>query len=198
MGAIKRESRELAYEGTIVKVYKDHVVIDGKRAVWDYIQHNGAAAVVPILDNGKILLVRQYRNALDRYTLELPAGKVDAKDEPRRICAFRELREETGYRVDSPDELEFLIRIDTMVAFGDEEIDIFVAKNLKKGEQDLDEDESIDIEEWELDDLLELIYKRLYFSVIYSTHRFFDAEWYSCVVNILRSKPKMDKLFVFF
>ena len=156
MGAIKRESRELAYEGTIVKVYKDHVVIDGKRAVWDYIQHNGAAAVVPILDNGKILLVRQYRNALDRYTLELPAGKVDAKDEPRRICAFRELREETGYRVDSPDELEFLIRIDTMVAFGDEEIDIFVAKN---GEQDLDEDESIDIEEWELDDLLELIYK---------------------------------------
>ena len=90
---------------------------------------------MPILDNGKILLVRQYRNALDRYTLELPAGKVDAKDEPRRICAFRELREETGYRVDSPDELEFLIRIDTMVAFGDEEIDIFVAKNLKKGEE---------------------------------------------------------------
>ena len=133
MGEIKRESRELAYEGTIVKVYKDHVVIDGKRAVWDYIQHNGAAAVVPILENGKILLVRQYRNALDRYTLELPAGKVDAGDEPRRICAFRELREE--------------------------EIDIFVAKNLKKGEQDLDEDESIDIEEWELDDLLELIYK---------------------------------------
>ena len=127
--------------------------------MWDYIQHNGAAAVVPILDNGKILLVRQYRNALDRYTLELPAGKVDAKDEPRRICAFRELREETGYRVDSPDELEFLIRINTMVAFGDEEIDIFVAKNLKKGEQDLDEDENIDIEEWELDDLLKLIYK---------------------------------------
>ena len=61
--------------------------------------------------------------------------------------------------MDSPNELEFLIRIDTMVAFGDEEIDIFVAKNLKKGEQDLDEDESIDIEEWELDDLLELIYK---------------------------------------
>ena len=159
MGEIKRESRELAYEGTIVKVYKDHVVIDGKRAVWDYIQHNGAAAVVPILENGKILLVRQYRNALDRYTLELPAGKVDAGDEPKRMCAFRELREETGYSVDSPNELEFLIRIDTMVAFGDEEIDIFVAKNLKKGKQDLDEDESIDIEEWELDDLLELIYK---------------------------------------
>ena len=159
MGEIVREKRELAYEGAIVKVYKDHLLIDGKKAVWDYIQHNGAAAVVPVLENGKILLVRQYRNALDRYTLELPAGKVDSKDEPRRICAFRELEEETGYKVGSPEELEFLIRIDTMVAFGDEEIDIFVARNLSKGEQHLDEDERIDIEGWEMDDLVDMIYK---------------------------------------
>lgn len=159
MGDIIREKRELAYEGAIVKVYKDHMLIDGRKAVWDYIQRNGAAAVVPVLENGKILLVRQYRNALNRYTLELPAGKVDSKDEPRRICAFRELEEETGYKVASPDELEFLIRIDTMVAFGDEEIDIFVAKNLIKSEQHLDEDESIDVEEWELEDLVDLIYK---------------------------------------
>ena len=129
MGDIIREKRELAYEGAIVKVYKDHMLIDGRKAVWDYIQHNGAA------------------------------GKVDSKDEPRRICAFRELEEETGYKVASPDELEFLIRIDTMVAFGDEEIDIFVAKNLIKSEQHLDEDESIDVEEWELEDLVDLIYK---------------------------------------
>ena len=159
MGNIIREKRELAYEGAIVKVYKDHMLIDDRKAVWDYIQHNGAAAVVPVLENGKILLVRQYRNALNRYTLELPAGKVDSKDEPRRICAFRELEEETGYKVASPDELEFLIRIDTMVAFGDEEIDIFVAKNLIKSEQHLDEDESIDVEEWALEDLVDLIYK---------------------------------------
>ena len=159
MGNIIIEKRELAYEGAIVKVYKDHMLIDGRKAVWDYIQQNGAAAVVPVLENGKILLVRQYRNALNRYTLELPAGKVDSKDEPRRICAFRELEEETGYKVASPDELEFLIRIDTMVAFGDEEIDIFVAKNLIKSEQHLDEDESIDVEEWALEDLVDLIYK---------------------------------------
>ena len=159
MEEIIRKKRELAYEGTIVKVYKDYVEIGGKKAVWDYIQYNGAAAVVPVLSNGKILLVRQYRNALDRFTLELPAGKVDAKDEPRRICAFRELKEETGYSVETPESLEFLIRIDTMVAFGDEEIDIFVAKNLKKGEQHLDPDESIDVEEWALEDLLDLIYR---------------------------------------
>jgi hypothetical protein len=159
MGEIVREKRELAYEGAIVKVYKDHLLIEGKKAVWDYIQHNGAAAVVPVLENGKILLVRQYRNALDRYPLELPAGKVDSKDEPRRICAFRELEEETGYKVSSPKELEFLIRIDTMVAFGDEEIDIFVARKLSKGEPHPDEDERIDVEEWELDDLVDMIYK---------------------------------------
>ena len=159
MGNIIREKRELAYEGAIVKVYIDHMQIYGRKAVWDYILHNGAAAVVPVLENGKILLVRQYRNALNRYTLELPAGKVDSKDEPRRICAFRELEEETGYKVASPDELEFLIRIDTMVAFGDEEIDIFVARNLIKSEQHLDEDESIDGAEWALEDLVNLIYK---------------------------------------
>lgn len=158
MEEIIREKRELAYEGTIVNVYKDYINIGGKRAVWDYIQHNGAGAVLPVLSNGKILLVRQYRNALDRFTLELPAGKVDSKEEPRRLCAFRELKEETGYSVDSPESLEFLIRINTMVAFGDEEIDIFVAKDLKKGEQHLDDDESIDVEEWELKDLLDLIY----------------------------------------
>lgn len=159
MGEIIREKRELAYEGTIIKVYKDYMSIDGRKTVWDYIQHNGAAAVVPVLDNGKILLVRQYRNALDRYTLELPAGKVDSKEEERRLCAFRELKEETGYTAESYESLEFLIRIDTMAAFGDEEIDVFVARDLVKGEQHLDEDESINVEEWELDDLLELIYK---------------------------------------
>jgi ADP-ribose pyrophosphatase len=140
---VKRLRRELAYEGTILKVYKDYVDANGVHAVWDYIHHDGAAAVLPVTDEGKILMVRQYRNALDRFTLEIPAGKVDSADEPRRICAFRELEEETGFRVDKPEDLEFLIRIDTTVAFLDEEIDIFVARNLKKSAQHLDEDEVI-------------------------------------------------------
>ena len=93
---VKRLRRELAYEGTILKVYKDYVDANGVHAVWDYIHHDGAAAVLPVTDEGKILMVRQYRNALDRFTLEIPAGKVDSADEPRRICAFRELEEETG------------------------------------------------------------------------------------------------------
>lgn len=153
-----REKRELAYQGTILKVYKDYVVANGHEAVWDYIHHDGAAAVVAVADDGRIYMVRQYRNALDRYTLELPAGKVDSIDEPRVICAFRELEEETGMKVDTPDELEFLIRVDTTVAFCDEEIDIFVARNLKPSKQHLDEDEVINVELFGVEELLDLIY----------------------------------------
>lgn len=159
MNEVRRLKRELAYEGTILKVYRDLVEVGGHQANWDYIHHNGAAAVLPLTAEGKLLMVRQYRNALDRATLEIPAGKVDSPDEPRRLCAFRELEEETGYRVESPDKLEFLMRIDTTVAFCDEEIDIFLARELLPGQQHLDQDESIEVEEWELRDLLQMIYR---------------------------------------
>ncbi len=158
MPSIRRKRRELAYEGAILKVYKDYMENDAKEVVWDYIHHDGAAAVVAVADDGKIIMVRQYRNALDRYTLELPAGKVDSIDEDRKLCAYRELREETGYTVDSPDDLEYLITVDTTVAFCDEEIDIYIAKGLKVCEQELDEDEEISLEFWDIDDLMKEIY----------------------------------------
>ena len=157
-GKVIRKKRELAYEGTILKVYRDFVEANGREVVWDYIHHDGAAAVVPVLPDGRILMVRQYRNALDRFTLELPAGKVDSPDEPRVLCAFRELAEETGMRAESPEALEFLIRIDTTVAFCDEEIDIFVARELLPGEQHLDPDEEIAVQAYELSDLIARIY----------------------------------------
>lgn len=154
---VKRVKRELAYQGTILKVYKDYVDVNGTSAVWDYIHHDGAAAVLPVADDGRILMVRQYRNALDRFTLEVPAGKVDTPDEPRRMCAFRELEEETGYRVEKPEDLEFLMRLNTTVAFCDEEIDVFLARNLTRTHQHLDDDEVIQVEPWALPDLLEKI-----------------------------------------
>ena len=101
------------------------------------------------------MLVRQYRNALDRPTLELPAGKVDAPQEPRIECAYRELEEETGFRTE---KLEYLMTLNTTVAFCDEAIDVFIARDLSPSRQKLDADESIDVEEWEVKDLLELIY----------------------------------------
>ena len=140
---VKRIGRDLAYEGTVIKVYKDHMKFaNGNTAEWDFIHHDGAAAVVPVMDDGKILMVTQYRNALERDTLEIPAGKLDAPGEPGIECASRELEEETGYR---SEDLEWLITLRTTVAFCDEKIDIYVAKNLIPSHQHLDEDEFLEV-----------------------------------------------------
>ncbi|MCI8607945.1 MAG: NUDIX hydrolase [Hungatella sp.] len=153
--SVIRLKRQLRYQGTILKIYEDTVLANGHEAHWDFIHHDGAAAVLPVTDDGKILMVRQYRNALDRETLEIPAGKLDAADEPKIQCAYRELEEETGYRTE---HMEYLMSVNTTVAFCDEAIDIFVARDLIPSHQHLDEDEVIDVEAWELKDLLELIY----------------------------------------
>jgi ADP-ribose pyrophosphatase len=108
-----------------------------------------------VTKDGKILMVRQYRNALDRFTLEIPAGKLDAPDEPKIECAARELEEETGFRSET---LEFLMTVNTTVAFCDEQIGVYIAKDLIPSKQHLDADESIDVEEWEVKDLLEMVY----------------------------------------
>lgn len=159
MKSTKRIKRELAYKGTILNVYKDYMETENnKEVVWDFIHHDGAAAVIPVREDGKILMVRQYRNALDRFTLEIPAGKVDSPGEDKRLCAFRELEEETGYKVSSPDDLEYLITVDTTVAFCNEEIEIYIARNLKVSKQNLDEDEDIEIEPWALEDLMKMVY----------------------------------------
>ena len=153
---VKRVGRDLAYEGTVIKVYKDHMKFaNGNTAEWDFIHHDGAAAVLPVTEDGKILMVRQYRNALDRYTLEIPAGKLDSLDEAKIDCAYRELEEETGYRCD---HLEYLMSVNTTIAFCDEALDIFLARDLKKTHQHLDPDEEIEVEAWELSDLLKRIY----------------------------------------
>ncbi|MFR5601443.1 MAG: NUDIX hydrolase [Lachnospiraceae bacterium] len=152
---VKRLKRELKYQGTILKMYEDTVEVNGHEAHWDFIHHDGAAAIVPVDDQGRILMVRQYRNALDRYTLEIPAGKLDDPKEPTLDCAVRELEEETGFRSEN---VEYLISVNTTIAFCDEHIDIYVARDLIPSEQHLDPDEEIMVEPWYVDDLAELIY----------------------------------------
>ena len=150
-----RKDRQLKYTGNILKIYEDTVIANGHEAHWDYIHHDGAAAVVAVADDGQLLMVRQYRNALDRETLEIPAGKLDAPEEPKIECAYRELEEETGYRCE---HLEYLMSVNTTIAFCDEALDIFLARDLKKTHQHLDPDEEIEVEAWELSDLLKRIY----------------------------------------
>ena len=153
---IRRLNRELKFKGKIIDFYQDTMEINGDHTVlWDFIKHKGAAAVVPVMPDGRILMVRQYRNALDRYTLEIPAGALDEVDEPGIRCASRELEEETGYRSEN---LESLINLRIMVAFCNERIEVYVARDLIQSKQHLDEDEFIELKAYTIDELKEKIF----------------------------------------
>ena len=157
MEEIKRIKRELAYKGIILNIYKDYMSLpNGHTAIWDFVEHKGAAAVVPVTKEGKILMVRQYRNALERYTLEIPAGAVDYIGEPKDICAARELEEETGFKAG---KLEWLVNINTTVAFCNEFIGVYVATDLLSSRQNLDEDEFLNVEAHDLDELIPMIFE---------------------------------------
>ncbi len=156
MEEYKRLERRLIAKGAIIDYYQDTMQIpNGNVAKWDLIDHKGAAAVVAVRGDGKLLMVRQYRNALERETLEIPAGGLNGREEPTIKAAARELEEETGY-VSS--DLELLNSIYTTVAFCNEKIDIYLARNLKRGTQHLDEDEFLNVEAWELEDLMQKIF----------------------------------------
>ncbi len=158
MEKIERVGRKLIHKGTILDMYEDTVRLpNGKEEKWDFVSHRmGAACVLAVRPDGKILMVRQYRNALDRFTLEVPAGKRDSLNEDTSICAARELEEETGYRAG---KLEKLLSLKSTVAFCDEFIDVYLATELEKiGEQHLDEAEDIDIEAYDLKELMDMCY----------------------------------------
>lgn len=153
----ERIERNLIHHGSIVDFYADTMQLpDGGTEVFDFIRHKGAAAVIPVMDDGRILMVRQYRNAVDQYTLEIPAGGLASADEPTHICAYRELEEETGYHAKKED-VKFLLTMYTTVAFCNEKIDIYVARNLKKTGQHLDDDEYIDVYAYTIEELTQMI-----------------------------------------
>ena len=157
METYERIGRELIHKGAIIDYYQDTIKIpNGNIAKWDYIKHKGAAAVVAVKEDGKLLMVRQYRNALDRETLEIPAGGLNSVDEPTDLAAARELEEEAGY---TAGKLELLISIRTTVAFCDEKIDIYVATDLKRSKQHLDEDEFLDVESYSIEELVQMVYE---------------------------------------
>ena len=154
----ERIGRKLIQYGAIVDIYQDRMQLpDGSEENFDFIKHKGAAAVIPIMEDGRIIMVRQYRNAIDSYTLEIPAGGLNGADEPTRIAAHRELEEETGYYTDI-ENVEFLLTLYTTVAFCNEKIDIYVARNLRKTQQHLDDDEFIDVEIYTPDELTQMVF----------------------------------------
>lgn len=155
MEPLKRIKRELVKKCHIFDLYMDTIELpDGTQQQYDFIHHKGAAAVVPVTAEGKILMVKQYRNALDRFTLEIPAGGRNGADEPTMECAARELEEETGYK---SDHLEQLLSIKTTVAFCNELIDIYVATDLVKTRQHLDEGEFVDVYAYDIEELVKMV-----------------------------------------
>ncbi len=155
MGEHKRLQRDLIYKGHIVNVYEDTMQLpDGRTAKWDFIEHKGAAAIIPVDRDGKIIMVRQYRNAPEQYVLEIPAGGLNP-GEDMKTCAARELEEETGYRSEN---IEHLVDIYTTVGFCNEKIGIYCAYDLMPSKQKLDEDEYVTIEKYTLEELVSLIY----------------------------------------
>lgn len=155
---IKRTNRELVYKGTILDVYKDTMDVgNGKIEEWDFVSHRmGASCVLPVLPDGKILMIHQYRNALERDTIEIPAGCRDSVEEDPLVCAARELEEETGYK---SNKISFLLSLRTTVAFCDERVEVYLAEDLVCGQQHLDDAEDIRVEAFELETLLDMIYK---------------------------------------
>lgn len=154
MEQVKRIKRELVHKGSILDIYEDTMEFaDGSTQKWDFVSHRmGAACVLPVRNDGKILMVKQLRPAINRYTIEVPAGKRDSLDEDTAICAARELEEETGYRAG---KLERLLSLKSTVAFCDEFIDVYLATDLVKiGDQHLDEGEEIDVEVYTIEELL--------------------------------------------
>ena len=149
----KKISSEAIFDGVLLHVKRDTVKLpNGKEATREWIKHPGASSVIPLLPDGRIILVRQYRYPIDAVTLEVPAGKLDAPDEDPLVCAERELSEETGY---TAEHITKLTTIATTVGFSNEKIHLYAAEGLTPGKQHTDEDEFISFERVPFDALLD-------------------------------------------
>ena len=146
----KTVSSRLIFDGKVVHLYKDTVRLpDGAESVREYVKHIGAVCILPLTDDGEVILERQYRYAVRQILTEIPAGKLDAPDEDPLEAAKRELREETGATARE------------MIPLGDfygspailgERIRMFLAKGLTFGETEFDEDEFLEVFRLPLDE----------------------------------------------
>jgi ADP-ribose pyrophosphatase len=147
-------SGETVYDGVLLEVHNDQVRLpDGKRAAREYIRHPGAVAIVPLFDDGRVLLERQFRYPHRREFIEIPAGKVDP-GEPHLAAAKRELLEETGY---TAEEWTRVGVIHTAIAYTDEAIEIFLAKKLDHVGRKLDQGEFLETQILGFDEAIAMI-----------------------------------------
>ena len=153
--AEKTTASELVFDGKILHLYRDDIELpNGEPAERELIRHIGAVCVIPVTDDGYAVMERQYRYPVGEVILEIPAGKLDSKDEDHELAARRELAEETGYQAK---QMIPLGKFYPACAYSDEAIWMYLAKGLVKGEQHLDADEFLDVELIPLKDLVKQV-----------------------------------------
>ena len=149
---IQIESDEI-FNGVIMDVKRDKVRLpNGNQSVRELLRHVGAVCVVPVTDDGRVVIERQYRYPIDQVITEIPAGKLDSPDEDRLSAAQRELREETGFTADRWTDMGLYY---PAAAYSDEKITMYLAQGLHKGEQHLDEGEFLNVETVPIAELVE-------------------------------------------
>lgn len=145
---------EKLYEGKIINLRIDTVELPEKKySKREIVEHPGGVGIVAITDDNSMILVRQYRKAVNRMLLEIPAGKLEVNEEPRET-AIRELKEETGYEANN---YNYLLEFYTSPGYTTEKIYLFMATDLIEGSQDLDDGEYCEIEKYTIDELLKMI-----------------------------------------
>ena len=148
-------SSELIYDGKVIHVYRDEISLpNGQPSMRELIRHNGAVCVIPLTAENEVICVRQYRYAVGQVLLEIPAGKLDTREEDPTSAALRELREETGAHCG---KLTYLGKYLGSPALLDECIYMYMAEDLSFGETDFDEDEFLDIVRIPLSELVEAV-----------------------------------------
>ena len=130
------------FSGKLIDLYLDNVRLpNGKKSTREWIDHPGAVCLIPILDNGNILLIRQFRYGPREEFIEIPAGKIDKNEDPLK-CGLRELEEETGYK---SNKLTFLTNIHPAIGFSNEKMWMYLAEELELSKKKLDEDEFLEL-----------------------------------------------------
>jgi ADP-ribose pyrophosphatase len=142
------------YEGKIFDVAVERITLpNGATKNREVVRHPGAAAMVPLLEDGKVVLVKQYRHAVGRFIWEIPAGTLELDEDPM-TCAQRELIEEIGYEAG---RLEKITEILPAPGYTDEHIHIFLATELTVAQQNLEDDEVLDVESLPFEKAVEMI-----------------------------------------
>lgn len=153
---MKKEEKTLktnvVYQGKILTLNNDDVLVNGKQATREVVHHNGGVCILAEVD-GKIPMVKQFRYAYKQEMLELPAGKIDKGEKPYP-AAIRELEEEVGLKAESLEELGMMY---PSCGYTNEIIYLYVAKNVKKVPRHLDEDEDIDVYWYSIEDIKNMI-----------------------------------------